>query len=361
MKRPVGYSGTLAGWSGCWQHGLPRAIRCGVCGKVAVLVLALLLWAGSAFATGESGRNKGTFTINFENDVLGADDSDQHYTNGLLFSYQTGANRVWSWLDGWARRHYFLEPEVRLHASLALGQNLYTPEDISTTELVVDDRPYAGWLHADLGLVGMTDEVLRTMQLSLGLVGPAAGGEQLQKWFHEVIDSPEPMGWHNQLNNELTLMLVFEQKWRNIRKTGFLGLDLDLSPHGSVALGNVFTYGGVGGTIRLGQGLQRDFGPPRIPPAPPGSGYFVPGGGFGWYIFGGLDGRLMLRNIFLDGNTFSASHSVDKNLLVGDIVGGLAISGLGMRLGLTYVQRSPEFKGQHSPDHFGSITISFQF
>jgi len=32
-----------------------------------------------------------------------------------------------------------------------------------------------------------------------------------------------------------------------------------------------------------------------------------------------------------------------------------------MRLGLTYVQRSPEFKAQNSPDHFGSITMSFQF
>jgi hypothetical protein len=268
---------------------------------------------------------------------------------------------VWGWLDGWARRHYFRDPEVRLHASIDLGQNLYTPEDISTTELVVDDRPYAGWLHVDLGLIGQTDEVLRTLQLSLGIVGPAAKGEQVQKWFHQVIGSPEPMGWHNQINNEPTLMLVFEQKWRNIRPAGFLDLDLDLSPHGSVALGNVFTYGGVGGTIRLGRKLERDFGLPRIQPAPPGSGCFVPSGGFGWYLFGGLDGRLMLQNIFLDGNTFSSSHSVEKNLLVGDVVVGAAVSGLGLRLGMTLVQRSLEFEGQNSPDRFGSFTLSFQF
>ena len=327
---------------------------------LAGLVLILILSDGSA-VSGEEPQKKGSFNIHFENDVLGTDASDRHYTNGLLLSYQTGENRVWDWLDGWARRHYFPAPDVRLHAGLAVGHNLYTPEDISTTELVTDDRPYAGWLHVDLGLVGQTDDVLRTMQLSFGLVGPAAQGEQFQKWIHQVIDSPEPMGWHNQLNNELTLMLVFEQKWRNIRRTGVSGLELDLSPHGSVALGNVFTYGGVGGTVRLGQCLQRDFGLPRIQPAPPGSGCFVPGGGFGWYVFGGLDGRLMLRNIFLDGNTFSDSHRVDKNSLVGDLVGGLAVSGLGMRLGLTYVQRSPEFKGQNSPDHFGSFTLSFHF
>jgi hypothetical protein len=209
--------------------------------------------------------------------------------------------------------------------------------------------------------VGATDEVLRTMELSFGLVGPAAQGEAVQKWYHEVIDSPEPMGWDNQLNNELTLMLVFEQKWRNISRTGFLNLETDLSPHGTVALGNVFTYGGVGGTFRLGHNLDRDFGPPRIQPAPPGSGYFISNRGLGWYIFGGLDGRLMLRNIFLDGNTFSTSHSVEKNLLVGDLVGGFAVSGLGMRLGLVYVNRTPEFKSQHSADQFGSFTFSVKF
>jgi len=328
-----------------------------------VLVLILVFYNGSAAAE-EASSIKGSFNIQFENDVFDPDVSDRHYTNGMLFSYQTGENRVWNWLDGWARRHYYLEQDVKLRASLAVGHNLYTPEDISTTNLVVDDRPYAGWLHADLGLVGQMNEVLRTMQLSFGIVGPAAQGEQFQKWIHQVIDSPEPMGWDNQLNNEPTLMLVFEQKWRNLSSPGFLrgfGLDIDLSPHGSVALGNVFTYGGVGGTVRLGHGLARDFGPPRIQPAPPGSGFCAPRGGFGWYVFGGLDGRLMLRNIFLDGNTFSDSHSVDKKTLVGDLVTGAVVSGLGMRLGFSYVVRSPEFEGQNSPDRFGSLTLSFHF
>lgn len=326
-----------------------------------MLALALCLVMASAAGASEADSDRGTFTLHFENDVLGTDDSDRHYTNGLLLTYQTGENRVWDWLDGWARRHYFLEPDVRLRASWAVGQSLFTPEDISTTELVVNDRPYAGWLHADLGLVGITDEILRTMELSVGVVGPAAGGEPLQKWFHEIIGSPEPMGWHNQLNNELTLMLVFEQKWRNLFGPGLLGLQMDLSPHGSVALGNVFTFGGVGGTIRIGQGLERDFGPPRIQPAPPGSGYLLSGKGFGWYVFGGVDGRLMLHNIFLDGNTFSSSHSVERNPLVGDLLGGVAVTGLGMRVGLVYVARTEEFKGQNTSDHFGSVTFSVKF
>jgi hypothetical protein len=151
--------------------------------------------------------------------------------------------------------------------------------------------------------------------------------------------------------------MVFEQKWRRVYRAGKFP-EFGLSPHGSVAFGNVFTYGGVGGTVRLGQGLDRDFGPPRIQPAPPGSGWFVPSGGFNWYLFAGVDGRWLLRNIFLDGNTFRDSHSVTKKPLVGDFQFGIAAAALGVRGGLVYVMRSREFEGQKEPDHFGSITIS---
>jgi len=324
----------------------------------AIAFLGLALAAGAApAADGPGPARKGTFIVHFENDVLGTDDSDRHYTNGLRLTWQTGENRVWGWLDGWARRHYFLEPDVRLHASLSVGHNLYTPEDLEATEVVADDRPYAAWLHADLGMVGYRDDLMRVLELSVGVVGPAAGGEGFQRWVHRIIDSPDPQGWDNQIGNELALMMVFEQKWRRVY--GRAGpVELGLSPHGSVALGNVFTFGGVGGTVRVGRGLAKDFGPPRIQPAPPGSGWFVPRGGFSWYLFAGVDGRWMLHNIFLDGNTFRSSHSVDKKALVGDVQFGVAAAALGVRAGLVYVLRSREFHGQKEPDHFGSITIS---
>jgi len=309
----------------------------------------------------------GSVIFHFENDILGTDDSDRHYTNGLQLSYQTAENHVWGWLDRWAREHLFTGPDCALRAHWAVGQNLYTPEDLARSELIVDDRPYAAWLHGDLGLVGNTRDAVRVIELSLGVVGPAAQGEGMQKWVHQVIASPDPQGWAHQIGNELAVMLVVEQKWRNLRRLdslpllGELGLEVDFSPHGGVALGNVLTYGGIGGTVRLGQGLDRDFGPPRIQPAPPGSGYFVPDSRFGWYVFLGVDGRAVLHNIFLDGNTFRDSHRVDKNLLVADLVGGFAISALGVRLGVVYIHRTKEFDLQDHANHFGSITTSIRF
>ena len=56
----------------------------------------------------------------------------------------------------------------------------------------------------------------------------------------------------------------------------------------------------------------------------PGGGYFRRKKGFNWYLFAGLEGRAVFRNIFLDGNTFTDSHSVDSKHFVGDIQAGLA-------------------------------------
>jgi len=126
-----------------------------------------------------------------------------------------------------------------------------------------------------------------------------------------------------------------------------------------VNLGNVFTHAGAGAMVRVGARLEDDLGPARIRPAPPGAA--LPGRGHGvqWYIFGGCAGRLVLHNIFLDGNTFGHSHSVEKEHLVGDVSAGLVLAAFGFRVAFTHTLRSPEFTGQRRPDHFGSIMLAY--
>lgn len=318
--------------------------------------------SGQQWATG-----KDEFTLHFENDVLGLDDSDQHYSNGLQLAWQSGGPRLWGWLDDWIRNGFLFDADTVLHGRIALGQNIFTPEDLENTELIVADRPYAGWLHLDMAALGCNERTLDVLELSVGMVGPAAGGKEMQKWFHQIIDSPDPQGWHNQINNELAVLVAYGRRWRNMfspRRApllGGLGLQVDMSPHVDLAFGNVYTYGGAGATLRLGKGLDGDFGPPRIRPAPPGAGFQMPGKQLGIYGFAGLTGRAMLHNIFLDGNTFSDSHSVDREIWVGDFHWGFVFSGLGIRLATSYVVRSREFTRQTHPDHFGAITFSVRF
>jgi len=71
--------------------------------------------------------------------------------------------------------------------------------------------------------------------------------------------------------------------------------------------------------------------------------------------------RAVARDIFLDGNTFSDSHSVDKNYLVADVAGGLAVSYRSVIVTWTQVRRSKEFKEQENSHSFGAIAISYSF
>lgn len=78
-------------------------------------------------------------------------------------------------------------------------------------------------------------------------------------------------------------------------------------------------------------------------------------------MFAGLDGRAVARNIFLDGNTFSDSHSVDKKPLVGDATAGVAFTLGDYRLSYSLNARSKEFDGQDGRSVFGAMTLSTRF
>ena len=325
----------------------------------------IVLGAVTAAAAADPPEGGWSAALIFENDVLWVDQSDRHYTNGLQLCVHASEGHVWGWLRGLARKSVAREPGTRLNMRIAAGQNLYTPENLKTDELVAEDRPYAGWLHADLGVTGLRGRTLSVLEFSLGLVGPSAGGEALQQWFHQMIGSPDPQGWEHQLHDELAVLAVVQRSWgglappRPVPGLGALGLRWDAIPHVDVNLGNVFTHVGAGAMIRLGANLEQDLGPARIRPAPPGAVMPGSGGGLQWYAFGGAAGRFVLHNIFLDGNTFGDSHRVDKEMLVGDLSVGVALAAAGVRLAFTHTLRSPEFAGQRRPDHFGSLLLAY--
>jgi len=307
--------------------------------------------------------DKGVWNGLWENDVFTTGRSDRHYTNGLRLSYITREDQVWGWVARGARALPIFIEDGRIRASFAVGQNLYTPEDIADPLPIPDDRPYAGWLYGAIGLLADNGKVLDAVELSIGVVGPHAYGEEVQTWIHRVIESPPPQGWDNQLSDEIAILLSRERKWRSGKKLdhlpllGALGLEVDAMPHLGAALGNVLIQASGGGSVRLGNDLPSDYGPPRIRPSLPGSEFFAPSRKFGWYLFAGLEVRGVLRNIFLDGNTFKASLSVDKRFLVADLQAGLSLTWDPVRFVFTFVIRSEEFHGQHGTDAFGAFSL----
>ena len=159
------------------------------------------------------------------------------------------------------------------------------------------------------------------------------------------------------------MILSYERTWRSLYVAAPLGIGFDLSPYVGATVGNVLTQASAGATMRLGFDLPVDYGPPRIRPSIPGSDFFIPTSGFGWYFFASVEGRAVARNIFLDGNTFEDSPHVTKNPLVGDLQLGVAMTISGARLAYTHVFRTKEFEGQKGGDlsQYGALSLSLRF
>ena len=330
---------------------------------VFIVLIGTGFWAGTAHAD-EPGY---LISIQFENDFFGGG-TDRHFSHGTRIEcltspiqWITDAADKLPWFKS-ERARSSPKDELKARASLSLGQNIYTPEDTVATQLITEDRPYAGWLYMGFGLVAnQGTKRYDKLELEIGMVGPYSFAEDVQTFWHSLLGLQVPNGWDNQLENEPGAVIYYEQTRRFEKQNIGLGLDVDVLPHFGGALGNVFTYAAAGITLRIGSGLDEDFGPPRIRPSLPGSAYFRPEKGFSWYLFAGLEGRAVLHNIFLDGNTFTDSHSVDKELFVGDLQAGLVFQWNRFRITYTQIFRTKEFEGQDSGDLFGSVSLSYHF
>ncbi|WP_051285386.1 lipid A deacylase LpxR family protein [Nisaea denitrificans] len=321
----------------------------------AAAVLAVLC-AAPDFARAESPDS--AFTVTVENDLVNGADRD--YTNGVALQWTDTLNRVPDGVRYAAAP--FIDPGADIRVTYQLGQNLYTPQDIERKSPDPADRPYGAWLYGAVGVLADTGKSVTSLQLSLGVVGPAALGEPVQSFVHSLIDTREPRGWDSQLKNEPALLLTAEHKWADRLLGAPYGYQIDASPYIGGALGNVFTHVNAGMMVRFGKDLPTgDYGPPRIQPSTPGSGYFAPSEDFGWYLFAGIEGRMVGRNIFLDGNTFQDSPSVDKKLMVGDFTYGIVFNVGRARVSLTQVIRTPEFTNDEDFSSFGSLGVAYSF
>lgn len=327
---------------------------------VMVSILAGMLFLSPPSALAAETPEKGTLSLVLENDLF--NNADSHYTNGVRAAWLSAPGRTQDWALRMARRFPLFPVNGIVRTSYAVGQNMYTPEDTDLRNPPLEDRPYGGWLYGSVGLTAETGQQLDQLELTVGVVGSASLAEQTQKFVHELVNADEPHGWDTQLKNEPGVILSYTRSWRSLVAESLLGVPFDLTPHAGGALGNVFTYANAGVMLRYGKDLPLDYGPPRIQPSVPGSGFFLPQHGFGWYLFSGIEGRVVARNIFLDGNTFRDSRSVDKELLVGDLQFGIVITWRDLRLSYTHVLRTREFKSQGDRrDDFGALSLSVQF
>lgn len=335
----------------------------------------------------EASHNIDPWTLNvyFENDLFS--ESDQNYTNGVRFSWVSPdltsyeADPV---LPKWLRQvndklHFVhqLKGKDRAIRNLvvSLGQLMYTPSTIDAKGVLEDERPYAGFLYTVFAYHTRSHGHLDTVGLTVGIVGPSARAHETQDWIHDLRGFDKFQGWDNQLKDELGLQLIYEHKHRlfngplmvNYQQDFWKGLGHDMIGHSGLSLGNVATYLNIGAEYRIGWQLPDDFGTSAVRP---GGDNSAPGqhdprlnhGGFsGLHAFLSFDTRLVGRDIFLDGNTFKDSHSVDKETVVVDLSAGLSFTAGHWKYSFAKVFRTREFNEQAHSHNYGSLSISYSW
>lgn len=328
-------------------------------------MLAAFVFAAPAYAQPQPQiqpiDDKATWSFSWENDVFSG--ADANYTNGMRIAYVSPESDVPGWLENTANAIPFFAENGKKRWELAFGQNMYTPEDYSVRAPQPNDRPYAGWLYTSAGVTSDTGTTLDHFRITLGVVGPMSGAEQVQETFHDFIGSDHPQGWQNQLDNEPGLILSYQRKWRNWWALNNNGFGLDLTPSAGAQLGNVRTAASVGGVVRIGEDLPADYGPPLIGSTLTGTDFFQPrsNGSMGWYLFAGLEGNAVARDIFLDGNTFEDSLSVDKKNFVGGAQLGVAVTYNDVRYAYTHRFLTKEYDQQMGTSSYGAFTVSAKF
>lgn len=338
------------------------------------LILTLLFMPGVSNAGDQEARGSDTFTFYLENDVF--QNTDRYYTNGMKISWISRDLSNYRDIVTYPSLNQLIEklpfindPEEQRNVSVSLVQNIYTPEDKNRTDLILDDRPYAGISYLAFGLHSKNQHRMDTLEVDIGLIGRHSYAEDIQMQVHKWTDSAYPSGWEHQLHDEPILNLYVERKWRLFQTGNRQGFGLDFIPHIGLAVGNAYTAANAGGQFRLGWNIPNDFGTFLIRPGSDSSApiddtdprFFKSFHCLGIHAFFAVNGNLILRNILLDGNTLRDSHSVDKEPLVANLICGIGMIIYRMKITFSYVQQTREFETQKEAQNFSAIAASFTF
>ena len=337
------------------------------------LIFVLVCGTDPCFARKDP-KDHSTLTFYLENDMVTG--TDREYTNGVkltwiskdLSDYHDVHTPAWS-------RHiidalpFVNKPGTVRNVSLSIGQNMYAPEDLERTDLILDDRPYAGITYLAAGFHSKDRKRMDTFEINVGIVGPHSYAEQVQKTWHKWINATDPKGWDHQLKDEPILNLNYERKWKLLKSDLKKGFGFDLIPHLGAALGNALTGVNSGAQARFGWHLPNDYGTFLIRPgsdtnAPMNDDdprFYPISRRLGCHFFAGFNTSAVIRNIFLDGNTFQDSHSVNKKPFVLQGMAGVAFIVHRFKITYAYVYQTKEYDTQKEGQEYTSMTVSYSF
>lgn len=149
------------------------------------------------------------FRFHYDNDYFTK--TDEYYSQGITLDY----------LNPTVKKFLFsklLWKPYKTDAQYGLTFNLfgYTPTTIASDDILYGDRPFDANISLKTFLI-QADSV-RQQQVStffsIGVMGPAALGNEIQTNIHRWLKNPLPHGWQHQIQNDIIInyQLNYEKK-----------------------------------------------------------------------------------------------------------------------------------------------------
>ncbi|HMN82312.1 MAG TPA: lipid A deacylase LpxR family protein [Burkholderiaceae bacterium] len=325
-------------------------------GAWALALGCALLMAAAPAAPAHAGNDIESLTVQFENDQMAlSGTSDQWYTHGTKVSWTykdpDPAGPI-GWLGSGAR--WLLWPgaggePVRIAGMF--GQNIYTPETLTSTAFNPDDRPFGGWLYVGAIAQRTRGRLTQTADVKIGVIGPASGADIVQQATHRFASKHKAVGWDNQLRSAAGVEVGYLARYA----LPLWDERIAIAPHGGLVLGNTRRLAHAGATLiagdakgrlalpGLGEGVADTLAPVTDPLAAHGR---LPAG---IYAFAGVDFAYVGYNRFIEGETFAGHpairlhHPVSQYTLGVTMVFPRGVLGHPLRLTYAMMDRGREF------------------
>jgi lipid A 3-O-deacylase len=201
-----------------------------------ILFSSLLFLFGTTGVFAQSHSTE--FGAQTDNDSYLLKGSDRYYTDGTFLYYRHALK-----IKG---------GDSTLLANKVLGfetgQKIFNPQSGFVPGPEYVDRPFAAYLYigGTLNLLYKNESNLK-LGAQLGVVGPAALGEQVQSFVHRTFGFYPVGGWQYQIRNDVEINLSAEYNKLIARAPG---IDVSLASYAN--LGNGFTGAGAGPLVRIG-------------------------------------------------------------------------------------------------------------
>jgi lipid A 3-O-deacylase len=163
----------------------------------AVIAKAQLIDNSSTF---RSIDHSSYFRFHYDNDYFTK--SDEYYSQGITFEYVHPSIKKF-----FLSKLLWAPYKTNAQHGITLNVFGYTPTRINSDTILYGDRPYESNISFTTFLI--QSDAIHHQQVSaafsLGIMGPAALGKEIQTGIHRWLKNPLPHGWQYQVKNDIII------------------------------------------------------------------------------------------------------------------------------------------------------------